>query len=68
MAWVWCEQAHLGTNQKPIKHYGKGSQISLMISKEAQAHFSWNLSRKGEVMSQMPMLWNSFTLMFIHDL
>jgi hypothetical protein len=43
--------AHLGANKKPIKCYGEGSQVSLMISKQTQVCFLWNSLLKREVMS-----------------
>jgi hypothetical protein len=60
LAWVWYEQIHLGINQEPIKCHLEGAWVSLMLSKQAQIHFSWNSSLEGEVMSWMLMLWFSF--------
>jgi hypothetical protein len=46
----------LEINKKLIKRYEEeGSQVSSMISKQAQVYFSWNLSLKGEMMPYMPM-------------
>jgi hypothetical protein len=48
LAWVWCEQMHLGTNLELIKCHGKGAWISSMISEQAQIHSLWNLSLEGK--------------------